>query len=41
MAEETTKLGEESAGTTVTSLANDPTTATTQEVSASDDSLHP
>ena len=38
---ETTNLGEESAGTTVTSLANDPTTATTQEVTARGDYLNP
>ena len=37
MAEETTNLGEESAGTTVTSPANDPTTATTQQVTARED----
>ena len=41
MAEETTNLGEESAGTTVTSSANDSTTATTQEVTARDDYLNP
>jgi hypothetical protein len=41
MAEETTNLGEESAGTTVTSPANDPTTATTQEVTAREDYLNP
>ena len=41
MAEETTNLGEESAGTTVTSPANEPPTATTQEVTAREDYLNP
>jgi hypothetical protein len=41
MAEETTNLGEESEGTTVTSLANDPTTATTQQVTSRSEFLNP